>query len=160
MFRRPRAPFWMVNLVWEDRGRSLINVAEADAIVDEIEEIAGDPAFEGRTIGVVSLIGPKQARYIQGELLSRIGEEAYVAHDITCGNPPTFQGKERDIMLVSMVDGPEQKAKIALIWEQRFNVALSRARDRMYLFRSVSEDNLRPDDLKVSLGQRGQPTAG
>ena len=132
------------------KSRSLINLPEANAIVDEIEKIANDPAFEGRTIGVVCLIGSKQAHQIQTLLFSRIGEEAYVAHDITCGNPPTFQGKERDIMFVSMVECSEtQKAKTGLLWEQRFNVALSRARDRMYLFRSVDEDELRSDDLKA-----------
>ena len=132
------------------KSRGQINLAEADAIVDEIDKVVKDPAFERRTIGVVSLIGAKQAHYIQTQLFSRIGEEAYVAHDITCGNPATFQGKERDIMFVSMVECPEtQSARTALLWEQRFNVAFSRARDRMYLFRSVDEDELRTDDLKA-----------
>ena len=133
------------------KSRGQINLAEADAIVDEIEKIVSEPAFEGRTIGVVSLIGSKQAHHIQTQLLSRIGEESYVAHDITCGNPATFQGKERHIMFVSMVESPgkQQSAKTALLWKQRFNVALSRARDRMYLIRSVDEHELRPDDLKA-----------
>ena len=130
--------------------RGGINIAEADAIVNEIEKIVTDPAFKKRTIGVISLIGSKQAHHIQTQLLARIGEEAYVAHDITCGNPARFQGKERDIMLVSMVESSDtQSAKTALLWEQRFNVAFSRARDRMYLFRSVDLDELRPDDLKA-----------
>ena len=37
------------------KSRGQINVAEADAILDEIEKLVNDPAFEGRTIGVVSL---------------------------------------------------------------------------------------------------------
>ena len=131
------------------KNRSQINIAEADAIVDEIEKLVDDAAYEGRSMGVVSLIGPKQAHYIQTLLLNRIGEEAYVKHDIKCGNPATFQGKECDIMFVSMVECPEtQSARTALLWEQRFNVAFSRARDRMYLFRSVDGDKLKPDDLK------------
>ncbi len=134
------------------KSRRQINVAEADAIVDEIEKITGDPKYEGRTIGVVCLIDVKQAHHIQTQLLSRIGEEAYVAHDITCGNPATFQGKERDIMFVSMVECSATKnTKTTTIFEQRYNVALSRARDRMYLFRSVDEDELRPDDLKAKV---------
>lgn len=132
------------------KGRDQINKAEADAIVDEIEMLVCDPAYSERSIGVISLIGHKQAHYIQGELLSRIGEDLYVAHDITCGNPATFQGKERDIMFVSMVECSKTKqARTALLWEQRFNVAFSRARDRMYLYRSVREDELKPDDLKA-----------
>ena len=53
-------------------------------------------------------------------------------------------------MFVSLVECSQtQSAKTALLWEQRFNVALSRARDRMYLYRSVDEEELRPDDLKA-----------
>jgi very-short-patch-repair endonuclease len=132
------------------KGRGQINMAEAEAIVDEIVKIVGDPAYKGRSIGVISLIGTKQAHHIQTQLFARIGEEAYVEHGITCGNPATFQGKERDIMFLSLVECPEtQSAKTALLWEQRFNVAFSRARDRMYLFRSVDEAELQPDDLKA-----------
>ena len=132
------------------KDRRQINIAESDAIVDEIESIVSDASFEGRTIGVVSLIGLKQSHYIQTQLLSRIGEKAYLDHDITCGNAATFQGKERDIMFVSMVEDSEtQSARTMLLWEQRFNVAFSRARDRMYLVRSVDETELRPDDLKA-----------
>ena len=133
------------------KGRGQVNMAEVEAIVDEIEKIIDDPSYEGRSIGVVSLIGSKQAHQIQTQLFTRIGEEAYFKHDITCGNPATFQGKERNIMFVSMVECPEtQSAKTALLWQQRFNVAFSRARDRMYLFRSVDEDELNPDDLKAA----------
>ncbi|MCG8562406.1 MAG: AAA domain-containing protein, partial [Hyphomicrobiales bacterium] len=132
------------------KGRDQINEPEADAIVDEIENLVADPAYAERSIGVVSLIGHKQAHYIQSKLLSRIGEDLYVAHDITCGNPATFQGKERDIMFISMVECSKTKqAKTAMLWEQRYNVAFSRARDRMYLFRSVREEELNPSDLKA-----------
>ncbi|MHB8755102.1 MAG: AAA domain-containing protein [Candidatus Acidiferrales bacterium] len=131
-----------------------INVAEAEAIVDEIERIVKEPAFAKRTIGVVSLLAAKQAHYIQTRVLERIGEEEYLKHQITCGDSATFQGKERDIMFVSMVECPETcSTKTALLFQQRFNVALSRARDRMYLFHSVTENMLKPDDLKARVLQ-------
>jgi very-short-patch-repair endonuclease len=57
-------------------------------------------------------------------------------------------------MFVSMVECPKtQSAKTALLFEQRFNVALSRAKDRMYLYRSVTEDMLKPHDLKAKVIQ-------
>ncbi len=44
------------------------------------------------------------------------------------------------------------KAKTGRTFEQRFNVALSRARDRMYLFRSVEEQDLdNPRDLRLKV---------
>lgn len=127
-----------------------INVAEAEAIVDEIERMVKDPTFAKRTIGVVSLLAAKQAHYIQTRVLERIGEEEFLSHQITCGDSATFQGKERDIMFVSMVECSETcGTKTAILFQQRFNVALSRARDRMYLFHSVTENMLKPDDLKA-----------
>ena len=128
------------------------NFAEAEAIVDEIARIVADPKMLGRTIGIISLIGAKQAQLIQAMLLERIGEDAYLRHDIACGDSAIFQGKERDIMLLSMVECPETcTSKTALPFQQRFNVALSRARDREYLFRSVTEEMLKPDDLKAKV---------
>jgi superfamily I DNA and/or RNA helicase len=78
-----------------------INVPEAEAIVGEIEWVVNDPGYANRSIGVVSLIGAQQAHYIQGLLLERIGEEAFLRHQIACGDAATFQGKERDIMFIS-----------------------------------------------------------
>ena len=128
------------------------NLAEAEAIVDEVARIAGDPKMAGRSIGIISLIGAKQAQLIQTMLLERIGEDAYLRHDIACGDSAIFQGKERDIVLLSMVECPDTRtSKTALPFQQRFNVALSRARDREYLFRSVTEEMLKPDDLKAKV---------
>jgi hypothetical protein len=109
------------------------NEAEALVIVDEIEKIVGDSNYEKRSIGVVSLVGANQALMIQSMLLARIGEEKFVRHQLACGDAAAFQGKERDIMFISMVEGAGYRAKTGLMYQQRFNVALSRARDRMYL---------------------------
>jgi very-short-patch-repair endonuclease len=101
---------------------------------------------------VISLIGAKQAQLIQAMLLERIGEDAYLRHDIECGDSAVFQGKEKDIVLLSMIECPKTcTSKTALPFQQRFNVALSRARDREYLFHSVTEQMLKPDDLKTKV---------
>jgi very-short-patch-repair endonuclease len=85
-------------------------------------------------------------------LLDALGEEAILRHRIACGDSATFQGNERDIVLLSMVADPASKqAQTALHFEQRFNVAMSRARDRMYLVRSVREEQLNPNDLKAKV---------
>jgi transcription elongation GreA/GreB family factor/very-short-patch-repair endonuclease len=128
------------------------NFTEAEAIVDEVAKIVSDPKMADRSIGVISLLGGKQAQLIQAMLLERIGEDLYVRHDIACGDSAMFQGKERDIVLLSMVECAETRtSKTALPFQQRYNVALSRARDREYLFRSVTEEMLKPDDLKAKV---------
>lgn len=125
-----------------------VNKPEAKAIVDEIDGILADPQFDGRSIGVVTLLGTAQAAYIHGLVSERISPIDVVARKISIGPPPVFQGRERDIMLVSMVLGPGDRAAANRAdMHQRFNVALSRARDRMYLFRSVTETEFKEDSL-------------
>jgi very-short-patch-repair endonuclease len=143
------------------RGKAKINDREAEVIVDEITSIIADPTQatnpktqKPRTIGVISLIGGHQAAMIQKMLLERIGEASFMHHGIVCGDSATLQGNERDIVFLSMVADPSNRyAQTAEQYAQRFNVALSRARDRMYLVRSVELDVLNPKDLKARVIQ-------
>jgi very-short-patch-repair endonuclease len=129
-----------------------VNEAEVDVIVAEIRRIVADPAFEGRSIGVISLIGNAQANRIYIRLITELGAEVIENHRIMCGNAATFQGQERDIVFLSMVACPETAiAQTSRLFEQRFNVAASRARDRLILVRSVASSDLRPGDLKLAL---------
>ena len=131
--------------------RRNVNDIEIKAITEEIKAITADAKFTGRTIGVISLIGAQQAHEIQEHLLSELGEDIYQKFKIECGDSATFQGKERDIMFLSMVVGPGQGVVMnKREYEQRFNVALSRARDRMYLYRSIRESDLNNEsDLRL-----------
>lgn len=122
------------------RNKKEVNAPEAQAVVDEIKAILADPQFVGRTIGVVTLQGTAQAAYIHQLVSEHVSPVDVVARRIAVGPPPVFQGRERDIMMISMVLGPgDSAAANRADLHQRFNVALSRARDRMYLFRSVPE---------------------
>jgi very-short-patch-repair endonuclease len=131
-----------------------VNAAEAKAIVDEIEAILADDELAARSIGVVTLLGTAQAAHIQQLVSHRISPVDIVARKIAVGPPAVFQGKERDIMLVSMVLEPgDRSAQNRPDQYQRFNVALSRARDRMYLFRSVEQTAFAEDTLNGKLMQ-------
>ena len=128
------------------------NPPEANAIVDEIESILEDPKLLRRSIGVVTLLGTEQAAFIHKLVHTRIPLSAIVERKITVGSPTVFQGGERDIMLLSLVAAPGDKATSSRIeFEQRFNVAASRARDRMILFRSIDASNSGSIDLKAKL---------
>jgi len=129
-----------------------INHSEAKAIVDEIETILMDPDLVGRSLGVVTLQGTTQAAEIQRLITQRISPIDVLARQIAVGPPPVFQGRERDIMLVSMVIGPNDRgAANRADMKQRYNVAISRARDRMYLFRSVEQRAFGEDTLNGRL---------
>jgi very-short-patch-repair endonuclease len=128
------------------------NRAEAEAIAQEIEAIVANPQFAGRTLGVVSLLGPDQAKYIDTLVRSRVDAMELIRRRFECGDARVFQGSERDIMFLSMVvDRTACRALSGNMFEQRFNVAASRARDRMYLVRSVQLADLSSVDLRRSL---------
>ncbi|MEQ1685295.1 MAG: AAA domain-containing protein [Burkholderiaceae bacterium] len=128
------------------------NKPEADAIVAEIEAILRDPKLRGRTLGVVSLLGPDQAQYIDTLVRSLCDADELSRRSFACGDARVFQGSERDIMFLSMVaDSKSHHALSGNMFEQRFNVAASRARDRMYLVRSVRLDELSNADIRRSL---------
>ena len=141
------------------RDRAKINPREARVIVDEIKALVADDGLsrvEGqdhwRTIGVISLIGAPQAALVNRMLIDELGEEVMLRHRLVCGDSATLQGNERDVVFLSMVADPFMKqAQTATHFEQRFNVALSRARDRLVLVRSVHEDQLNPNDLKAKV---------
>lgn len=128
------------------------NPAEALAIVQEIESILKDPSMSHRSIGVVTLMGNTQASHIQELISQRIDPHEIIERKIAVGAPPAFQGRERDIMMISMVlDQTNRATANKADMQQRFNVAISRARDRMYLFRSVTETTFKEDTLNSRL---------
>ncbi|AYA38063.1 DUF559 domain-containing protein [Hymenobacter oligotrophus] len=123
------------------------NPGEARFIVEEIKRLVADPAMAGRTLGVVSLLADKQARLTWDMLEREIGLEAMLRHELACGDARTFQGKERDVMFLSLVVSAGKAAAVGRDdFAKRFNVAASRARDRMYLVRSLEADQLSPND--------------
>jgi very-short-patch-repair endonuclease len=128
------------------------NPMEAQAIADEIEAILGNEQFDRCSIGVVSLLGMAQAKLIDEVVRARFSTGELIRRKFESGDARTFQGSERDIMFLSMVvDRDDHKALSGLGFDQRFNVAASRARDRMYLVRSVEADELSSKDLRLSL---------
>ncbi|KJC45292.1 hypothetical protein UP06_14790 [Bradyrhizobium sp. LTSP857] len=145
----------LVDIYVEDgqrRGKSKVNPREAEVIVEEIATIVEQASrVEGpaRSIGVISLVGADQALHVQKLLMERIGETAMMRHRVVCGDSASLQGDERDIVFISMIaDRARKQSQTSIQYQQRFNVALSRARDRMVLVRSVKEEELNPKDLK------------
>jgi very-short-patch-repair endonuclease len=132
-----------------------VNVAEAEAVVARIREIVVDPAYAGRTLGVMSLLsGSGQAPYLQHRLREEIGAAELERRELRVGDPYTFQGDERDVVLISMVvsgaDG-DFGAFTKRDFHRRINVAASRARDQMWLFHSVRLPELHADDARALL---------
>lgn len=130
-----------------------LNTAEAREIVNEIAKITKDPKYDRKSIGIISLIGNKQAALIQRLIIEEVGQDVWIKHHMKAGDSATFQGREMDIMFLSMVASPGSSTSLTMdTYAQRFNVAASRAKDRMYLFRSITaEDCKNTNDLKLKL---------
>ncbi|MDG4820407.1 AAA domain-containing protein [Asanoa sp. WMMD1127] len=141
-----------------------VNVAEAEALVAKVTEIVADPAYRGRTIGVVSLLSTSgQADYLQHRLRAELGTDELERRSLRVGDPYTFQGDERDVVLVSTVVATADGGIGAFTkrdYHRRVNVAASRARDQLFLFHSVSAGELNPDDARgLLLSYATRPTA-
>ncbi len=141
---------------YEKGTKNKINPPEADAVVDAIVACCSDPQYEGKSMGVISLTGKVQADYVERALLERLGPREFKSRELRCGDASSFQGSERDVVFLSMVaapsDGRRMAALTSMTFVQRFNVAASRARDQMWLFHSVSLDELtNRDDMRFAL---------
>ncbi len=138
-----------------------LNRQEALAITSLIAAAVEQPEYQineaGRPVsfGVVSLIGDEQAIAIDGLLRSRLSPDRYELHRLLCGNAAQFQGDERDVIFISLVDTAERgplRLRDQQLFKQRFNVAASRARDQMWIVHSLDpERDLKNGDLRRQL---------
>ena len=137
----------------EGNGQRIQNRAEAEALVETIVKLVDDDAFEGKTIGVIALQGHAQAQLIETLVAQKLDPKVIEERRLRCGEPATFQGDQRDVIFLSLVIAPNvnYRALTRLPDQRRFNVAMSRARDQVWLFHSVRPHDLGPEDLRRRL---------
>ena len=146
-----------------------INRQEAVAVVSllaaamEQVEYKKNAAGQAMSFGVVSLVGDEQAVEIDNMIRAQIPPDRYELHRVLCGNAAQFQGDERDVVFVSLVDTAE-RGPLSLrdqeLFKQRFNVAASRARDQMWIVHSLSpHHDLKTDDLRRQLIEHAEDPA-
>ena len=137
----------------EGRYSSVINRPEAETLVDTIVSCCADERYRNKTMGVIILQGEAQANIIENMLLDRIGAEEIERRRLICGNPYSFQGDERHVIFLSMVAAPNERigTLTKAADQRRFNVAASRAKDQMWLFHSVTQNDLSGSCLRRRL---------
>ncbi|HZK53038.1 MAG TPA: AAA domain-containing protein [Desulfosporosinus sp.] len=136
-----------------------MNENEAQAVASLIIACTEQLEYQEATMGVISLVGEEQAVTIDRLLQQYLPAEDYKKRKIQCGNPAQFQGDERDVMFLSMVDasageGPLYKRGEGAndMFKKRYNVAASRARDQLWVVYSLDPENdLKPGDLRGAL---------
>ncbi|WP_405934151.1 AAA domain-containing protein [Streptomyces longwoodensis] len=133
----------------------LANTAEAQALVDAIVRCCADPAYDGKTMGVISLRASKgHLTELENLLAERLDYEQREERRIRVGDAEDFQGDERHIMFVSFVNSATTAAGAVpggfngKTYEQRINVAASRAKDQVWVFHSARAEQFHENDLR------------
>ncbi len=136
------------------------NKKEAESIAALIAACIEQPEYKGKSFGVITMLGDEQALMIDRILRRRLSENVYQAAKILCGNPSYFQGDERDVIFISLVDSSKEDGSALAVrregynemYAKRYNVAASRARDQMWVVYSMDPDtDLKSDDIRLSL---------
>ena len=137
----------------EGDGQRINNRAEAERIVEAINACLNDEAYEGKTMGVITLQGHAQAELIEKRLAEILEPKIREERKLRCGVPATFQGDQRDVIFLSLVVAPNHRFRslTGLADQRRFNVAMSRARDQCWLFHSVQQHDLSREDFRWRL---------
>ena len=113
-----------------DRGRSWINHAEAERVVDEVKRLATREGLNGAAIGIVTPFGGQKT------LIQDLLAKAQISNDLKVDSAHGFQGDERDIMMFSPVVARGMTPG-ARRWVETppnlTNVALTRARFALFV---------------------------
>ncbi|MFF4346238.1 AAA domain-containing protein [Streptomyces sp. NPDC001530] len=152
---QPLRPIYVPSGHIEGTGQRQINRPEAERLVDELVRCCDDPAYQGHTIGVITLLGQAQRHLIEDMLAERLPLAERQQRRLRVGDAEDFQGDERDVIFISLVvsmtrDGEQKRAGafVATGMQQRLNVAASRARDQVWVFHSVAITELGETDLR------------
>lgn len=139
----------------EGDGQNIRNEREAQFLTQKIVELCKDNRYKDKSMGVIVLQGQAQAKLIEKLLFESLSSDEIQKRRIICGNPYSFQGDERDIIFLSMVIAPDRNRRIGVLSDdhdkRRFNVAVSRAKDQIWLFHSVKIEDLSPYCLRKQL---------
>lgn len=129
-----------------------INELEAKTVVSLIKACIEMKEYADSSFGVISLLGDEQSDLIQKMIVEKIDVTDIEKHDILCGNSSHFQGDERDVIFLTMVDSNSGEVPLRVMTDgtesarkKRYNVAASRAKNQMWVVNSLDVDN----DLKT-----------
>jgi hypothetical protein len=126
------------------------NRIEAAAVLDQLRQIAAEQP--GRSVGVVTFNYPQQ-QFIQN-LLDENPLPSQIPN-LFVKNIENVQGDERDIIIFSVGYAPNKQGRLAMQFgslnavggENRLNVAVTRARERVYVITSVWPEQLTVDNV-------------
>jgi superfamily I DNA and/or RNA helicase len=146
--QQPALTYEKIEGLWENN----INLPEANRVANLVLELTkGNPA---RDIGIVTFNAPQQAVVL--DLIEDTFREAMlpIPESLFVKNIENVQGDERDIIIFSVGYAPDKKGKVTAQFgslniaggENRLNVAVSRAREKIIVVTSLWPDQLKVED--------------
>jgi transcriptional regulator of heat shock response len=135
----PALRYIKVEGVWEDQ----CNLPEAEAVSQLVWQLLKE--LPGREIGVVTF-NFRQQQLIQDLLEEKaLQEQRQLPSWLFVKNIENVQGDERDVIVFSIGYAPDKKGRLSLQFgslnqqggENRLNVAITRARERVYVLSSL-----------------------
>jgi very-short-patch-repair endonuclease/DNA polymerase III delta prime subunit len=143
----------------EGQRRGDHNDEEALTVASLVVAAIDQPEYEGATFGVIALVGNTQAPLIDKLLRHKLPAAVYDERRVMCGNPSHFQGDERNVVFLSLVDAPTGPGLLRTVasgardmYKKRYNVAASRAQDQLWVIHSMDRQaHLSPHDLRRKL---------
>ena len=141
------------------RGAGKVNEREAEELVALFAACLEQPEYKGKSFGAISMLGTEQPKLIRELAAERLGITALEERHFLSGTPATFQGDERDIIFLSLVDSAsEEEGQLRLAGaghgadrQKRYNVAVSRARDQLWVVHSMELSALKEGDIRRGL---------
>ena len=147
----------------DPRGKT--NQVEAQEIASLVIACLNDSDYavndSGRptSIGIISLLGDEQGLLIENQLRHRLPPDAFEKHRLLCGNAAQFQGDERDIVFLSMVDGPPEDGPLRRLdagprdlYKKRATMSPLAVRNQLWLVHSLDPvAHLKAGDLRRRL---------
>ncbi len=137
-----------------ERGKTRNNMAEAQAIVEELKRRAHDEVDSAYSVGIVTF-NVNQQNLIDDLLTEACKDDAELENWVNREDEPLFiknlenvQGDERDVILFSIAYGPDKDGRVSMNFGplnrdggwRRLNVAVSRARCEMIVYSSMTAD--------------------
>lgn len=137
------------------------NDSEARTIIALLKACIERKEYEDKTFGIISLLGDEQVKLIEKYLFQQFGADIIENRRIIYGTSAQFQGDERDVVFLSMVDSNENESggPIKLMGNgsqdanrKRYNVAASRAKDQLWIVNSLDPGmDLKDGDIRKGL---------
>lgn len=132
------------------RNEKGINEKEANAILSELLKIIENEQELDQTLKTsIGILSPfrDQVNYISLLLKNNLEIDKIQEHHISVGTAYSFQGEERDLMLISFaIDNDSHHSAVHhLNKEDVFNVSITRAKNKQLLYYSIDPKNLKLD---------------